>query len=122
MTSAKAAAFYKIPASLELTQQTIDAKLLAVLEDFEADLRAEFPHYDTFPDAIKMALLDMIYNLGPQVSSKASLTSSPPSKPATGHRPPSTARAADPHRPATTGRDSSFSASSAPSKQKPKPG
>jgi GH24 family phage-related lysozyme (muramidase) len=65
MTMGKAATFYKIPTSLELIQQTIDAKLLAVLEGFEADLRAEFPTYDTFPDAIKLALLDMIYNLGP---------------------------------------------------------
>jgi GH24 family phage-related lysozyme (muramidase) len=64
MTMGKAAAFYKIPASLELTQQTIDAKLLSVLKGFEADLRAEFSSYDTFPDAIKLALLDMIYNLG----------------------------------------------------------
>jgi GH24 family phage-related lysozyme (muramidase) len=62
----RAAAFYKTQTSLELTQQTIDAKLLSVLENFEADLRTEFPHYDTFPDAIKLALLDMIYNLGPQ--------------------------------------------------------
>ena len=65
MTLGKAAAFYKIPASLELSQQTIDARLLSVLQGFEADLRAEFPRYDAFPDAIKMALLDMIYNLGP---------------------------------------------------------
>ena len=65
MTMGKAAASYKIPTSLELTQQTIDAKLLSVLEGFEADLRGEFPRYDNFPDAIKMALLDMIYNLGP---------------------------------------------------------
>jgi GH24 family phage-related lysozyme (muramidase) len=65
MTMGKAATFYKIPASLELTQQTIDAKLLSVLQGFEADLRAEFSTYDTFPDAIKLALLDMIYNLGP---------------------------------------------------------
>jgi GH24 family phage-related lysozyme (muramidase) len=62
----RAATAYKTPNSLELTQQTIDAKLLSVLENFEADLRTEFPHYDTFPDAIKLALLDMIYNLGPQ--------------------------------------------------------
>jgi GH24 family phage-related lysozyme (muramidase) len=62
----RAAATYKTRAALELTQQTVDAKLLSVLENFEADLRAEFPHYDTFPKAIKLALLDMIYNLGPQ--------------------------------------------------------
>jgi GH24 family phage-related lysozyme (muramidase) len=57
--------FYKSPASLQLTQQTIDAKLISILKNFEADLRTEFPHYDTLPDAIKLALLDMIYNLGP---------------------------------------------------------
>ena len=65
ITMGKAAGFYKTPISLELTQQTIDAKLLSVLQRFEADLRGEFPRYDNFPDAIKMALLDMIYNLGP---------------------------------------------------------
>ncbi len=65
MTMGKAAAFYKISTSLEVTQQTIDAKLLSGLQGFEADLRAEFPAYDSFPDAIKLALLDMIYNLGP---------------------------------------------------------
>jgi GH24 family phage-related lysozyme (muramidase) len=65
MTLGRASSFYKTPTSLELTQQTIDAKLSSVLQGFEADLRTEFPHYDTLPDAIKMALLDMIYNLGP---------------------------------------------------------
>jgi GH24 family phage-related lysozyme (muramidase) len=57
--------FYRSPSALQLTQQTIDAKLLYILQNFEADLRTEFPHYDTLPDAIKLALLDMIYNLGP---------------------------------------------------------
>jgi GH24 family phage-related lysozyme (muramidase) len=57
--------FYKTPGSLELTQQTIDAKLTAVLQGFEADLRKQIPRYDALPDAVKMALLDMIYNLGP---------------------------------------------------------
>ncbi len=65
MTMGHASAYYKIPTSLELTQQTIDAKLSSVLQAFEADLRTEFPHYDAFPDGVKMALLDMIYNLGP---------------------------------------------------------
>jgi GH24 family phage-related lysozyme (muramidase) len=60
-----ASAFYKSPAPLELTQQTIDAKLTSVLEGFEADLRGQLPHYETLPDGVKMALLDMIYNLGP---------------------------------------------------------
>ena len=65
MTLGRASAFYKTPTSLELTQETIDAKLSSVLQGFEADLRTEFPHYDTLPDGVKMALLDMIYNLGP---------------------------------------------------------
>ena len=64
MTMGRAAAFYKTPDSLELSHQTIDAKLLSVLQGFEADLRAEFANYDSFPDPIKLALLDMIYNLG----------------------------------------------------------
>jgi GH24 family phage-related lysozyme (muramidase) len=61
----RASSFYKTPGSLELTQQTIDAKLTSVLRGFETDLRNQFPRYDLLPDAIKMALLDMIYNLGP---------------------------------------------------------
>jgi GH24 family phage-related lysozyme (muramidase) len=65
MPMGRASAFYKTPTSLVLTQQTIDAKLTSVLAGFEVDLRSQFPHYDTLPDGIKMALLDMIYNLGP---------------------------------------------------------
>ncbi|HEX3472711.1 MAG TPA: hypothetical protein VHT28_16130, partial [Silvibacterium sp.] len=65
MVMGRASAFYKTPTSLVLTRQTIDAKLSSVLAGFEADLRTEFPHYDSLPDGMKMALLDMIYNLGP---------------------------------------------------------
>jgi GH24 family phage-related lysozyme (muramidase) len=65
MPLGRASTFYKSPTSLQLAHQTIDARLLSILQNFEADLRTEFPHYDTLPDAIKLALLDMIYNLGP---------------------------------------------------------
>jgi GH24 family phage-related lysozyme (muramidase) len=65
MTLGRAASFYKVPSSLELPQATIDAKLTAILNGFETDLRKQLPHYDTLPDGVKMALLDMIYNLGP---------------------------------------------------------
>jgi GH24 family phage-related lysozyme (muramidase) len=61
----RTSAFYKSPTALELTQPTIDAKLTSVLEGFETDLRAQLPRYDALPDGVKMALLDMIYNLGP---------------------------------------------------------
>ncbi len=65
MPLGRASAFYKSPTTVELPQQTIDAKLTSVLEGFETDLRTHLPHYDTLPDGVKMALLDMIYNLGP---------------------------------------------------------
>lgn len=120
MPIGRASAFYKTPTSLQLTQQTIDAKLTSVLAGFEADLRAQFPHYD---DGVKMALLDMIYNLGPAGSSKVFPTSSQPSRSEHGHKPPSTACAAGqaPHE--MTGPENSSSApSSAPSKRKRTPG
>jgi len=65
MTMGRLAAFYRHGTSLELSQGTIDARLSAVLQGFEADLRMQIPHYDGLPDGVKMALLDMIYNLGP---------------------------------------------------------
>jgi GH24 family phage-related lysozyme (muramidase) len=61
----RASAFYKSLNSLELPQQTIDTKLTSILHGFETDLRAHLPHYDTLPDGVKLALLDMTYNLGP---------------------------------------------------------
>jgi GH24 family phage-related lysozyme (muramidase) len=63
---AKLPAFYKSPTSPELPQPVIDAKLSAVLEAFEAALRAKLPAYDALPDSVKIALLDMAYNLGPE--------------------------------------------------------
>ena len=65
MTMGRLPAFYRPATSLQLSQETIDAKLNAVLQGFEADLRTQIPHYDGLPDGVKMALLDMIYNLGP---------------------------------------------------------
>ncbi|WP_158942936.1 hypothetical protein [Granulicella sp. S190] len=65
MPLGRACAFYRSPTSVELPQQAIDAKLTSILLSFEADLRAHLPGYDTYPDNVRMALLDMIYNLGP---------------------------------------------------------
>jgi GH24 family phage-related lysozyme (muramidase) len=65
MPAGRTAAFYKSQRPLELSQQEIDSKLTAVLQGFEVDLRAQLPHYESLPDSIKMALLDMVYNLGP---------------------------------------------------------
>ena len=66
LPAARTPDFYRSPISLLLTEQTIEAKLRAIIENFEIALRTRFPHYDTFPDSVKLALLDMIYNLGPE--------------------------------------------------------
>jgi GH24 family phage-related lysozyme (muramidase) len=65
MALGRPSSFYKATGSLELTQQVIDAKLTGVLQQFESHLQAQIPRYDALPDTVKMALLDMIYNLGP---------------------------------------------------------
>jgi len=61
----KLPSFYRAAGSLELPETTIDEKLSAVLTSFEATLRAKLTGYDALPDGVKMALLDMAYNLGP---------------------------------------------------------
>jgi GH24 family phage-related lysozyme (muramidase) len=65
LAQGKLPAFYKLPTSPELPQPVIDAKLTSVLTEFEATLRAKLTGYDALPDGVKMALLDMAYNLGP---------------------------------------------------------
>jgi GH24 family phage-related lysozyme (muramidase) len=65
MAEGKAAEFYRLPTSPELAQPTIDTKLLEVLEAFEGRLRVVMTGYDAFPEGVKLALLDMAYNLGP---------------------------------------------------------
>jgi len=58
------AAFYRHPASPELAAAEIDAQLRSVLTSFESGLRTRLAGYDHLPDPIKLALLDMTYNLG----------------------------------------------------------
>lgn len=59
------ALFYRGPDKPELPQSEIDLLLRNVLTGFEAELKARLTAYDSFPDGVKLALLDMIYNLGP---------------------------------------------------------
>jgi GH24 family phage-related lysozyme (muramidase) len=59
------APFYRQPGAPELPAAAIADVLRQVLEGFDAELRGHFDGYDSFPDPIKLALLDMIYNLGP---------------------------------------------------------
>jgi GH24 family phage-related lysozyme (muramidase) len=62
---ARLPAFYRAADSPQLPQEIIDAKLGAVLQVFETQLRSGLPGYDALPGTVKMALLDMAYNLGP---------------------------------------------------------
>jgi len=65
LPSSRLPEFYRAESSPELPQETIDAKLREVLVEFEADIRARMKAYDALPDGVKLALLDMAYNLGP---------------------------------------------------------
>ncbi len=65
LTMAKLPSYYRTGGSLELPEAAIDQKLSAVLTGFETTLRARLAVYDKLPDGVKMALLDMAYNLGP---------------------------------------------------------
>lgn len=59
------ALFYRRMDGPELPQEEIDSLLRTVLTGFDTELRTALVGYDGFPDPVKMALLDMAYNLGP---------------------------------------------------------
>jgi GH24 family phage-related lysozyme (muramidase) len=65
MPLGKLPSFYRTAGSLELPEAVMDAKLSAVMVGFERTLRAKLSGYDALPNGVKMALLDMAYNLGP---------------------------------------------------------
>jgi GH24 family phage-related lysozyme (muramidase) len=58
------AAFYRSQVSPTLPHPAVDALLLRHLTLFDARLNQRLPGYSVFPDAAKLGLLDMIYNLG----------------------------------------------------------
>lgn len=64
MPMGRPAHFYRNPGAPELTPQQMSAQLLATLTRMETELRHGLSHYDSLPDTVKMALLDMSYNLG----------------------------------------------------------
>jgi hypothetical protein len=66
LAAGKLPSFYRVVQSLELPDAAIDERLSVVLTGFEATLRAHLAGYDKLPDGVKMALLDMTYNLGPE--------------------------------------------------------
>ena len=66
MPMGRPALFYRQAGSPELPRPEIDSLLRTVLAGFEAELRRAMTGYDALPDSVKLALLDMAYNLGPQ--------------------------------------------------------
>jgi len=65
MAMGRPAQFYHRAGGPALPQAEIDSLLRTVLVGFEGEVRARLPGYDSFPDGVKLALLDMAYNLGP---------------------------------------------------------
>jgi GH24 family phage-related lysozyme (muramidase) len=59
------ALYYRRKDAPELDKPAIDSLLRTVLTGFEGELRTSLSGYDGYPDGVKMALLDMAYNLGP---------------------------------------------------------
>jgi GH24 family phage-related lysozyme (muramidase) len=65
MPMGRPALFYRHDNAPELPRTEIDSLLRTVLLGFETELRVALPGYDGFADSVKLALLDMAYNLGP---------------------------------------------------------
>jgi GH24 family phage-related lysozyme (muramidase) len=64
LAAGKLPKFYYEYEALTLADTDIDALLAARVAVFETQLRRQYPHYGSFPDAVKLGLIDMIYNLG----------------------------------------------------------
>jgi GH24 family phage-related lysozyme (muramidase) len=58
------AAFYRSPLSPTLPHPAVDVLLARHLAFFDTQLNQRLANYSVFPDAAKLGLLDMIYNLG----------------------------------------------------------
>ena len=65
MKAGSLARVYRKANGLELSDDTISAHLRQAVLGFEGYLRSHITGYDGLPDAAKIALLDMAYNLGP---------------------------------------------------------
>jgi GH24 family phage-related lysozyme (muramidase) len=55
---------YKALASVYLLEPDISALLMEVVTQCDSNLRNDYPDYDSLPDGVKLALIDMDYNLG----------------------------------------------------------
>jgi hypothetical protein len=58
------AEYYQVGTSPVLTAQAMEQLQRAKVMQFDVELRKRFPKFDNYPNGVKMALLDMDYNLG----------------------------------------------------------
>ena len=65
MKRGQLAKLYRQANGLTLSEETINQRLKQAVLGFEGYLRSHINGYDALPDAVKVALLDMAYNLGP---------------------------------------------------------
>lgn len=63
-TKNRIASFYKKHTKLKLTQSEIDKLTDKHIESFYKELKRIYANFDTFPTEVRLALFDMIFNLG----------------------------------------------------------
>ena len=64
MSHSKLPGYYKDVHSVILNDADIASILLATVQLLDEKLQQDYPEYEFYPDAVKLALLDMEYNLG----------------------------------------------------------
>lgn len=64
MEAGHSPSFYHSDSSPTLLASDITTLLRSRVVGFDGQLQGYYPHYNSFPDAVKLALLDMIFNLG----------------------------------------------------------
>lgn len=60
----RADSFYRRYATLFLPDQEIDRLTVQHIESFNRELRRQYPGFESFPSSARLALFDMIFNLG----------------------------------------------------------
>lgn len=64
MSAGLSANRYRVESSPIMRAADISALLRTRVVEFDSQLRGFYPNFDSFPDGVKLALLDMIFNLG----------------------------------------------------------
>lgn len=58
------ASSYRQYTKLQLTDEYIDQLLDKRIDEFETGLQKDFDNYESYPDAVRLGLMDMAFNLG----------------------------------------------------------